>query len=149
MSVRGTKFRVTVYKAKDGMVYALTEIKDGDYIQSESGYVHLNDKKNPTHQYDVEIVANEKVISCFTQLDNGEVDAVCVDSTVADGYLAKNPDKYVYAFKDQSEPETFGIAIGKNNTALQEAINEALAGMEKDGFIKETYEYWFGANSAE
>ena len=81
----------------------------------------------------------------YTQLDNGEVDAVVVDSTVADGYLAKNPDSYIYAYKDESEAEYFGIAMGKDNTALLNAINEVLADMEADGFIAETYAYWFGA----
>ncbi len=32
MSVRGTKFRVTVYKAKDGLVYALSEVNDGEVL---------------------------------------------------------------------------------------------------------------------
>ena len=37
------------------------------------------------------ISANEKITTCFTQLANGEVDAVVVDSTVAVAYLASNP----------------------------------------------------------
>ena len=42
-----------------------------------------------------------------------KIDAVVVDSTVADGFVAKNPDKYEKAFSDKTEPEEFGIAIGK------------------------------------
>ncbi len=135
----GNTKKINSFKDLDGMTVALQKETTSDQL--------LSDYKS-TGTIKVEIVANEKILSCFTQLDNGEVDAVCVDSTVADGYLAKNPEKYVYAFKDQSEPEFFGIAMGKQNTALQKAINEALAEMEKDGFIKETYEYWFGASSA-
>ena len=104
----------------------------------------MSDYKS-TGTINVEIVANEKVLSCFTQLDNGEVDAVVVDSTVADGYLGKNPGKYNYAYKDESEAEYFGVAIGKENTALKKVIDEVLADMEADGFIKDTLEYWFGA----
>ena len=78
-------------------------------------------------------------------IHSDEVDAVLVDSTVADGYLAKNPDKYIYAFKDESEAEEFGIAMGLENTALKEAVDWALAGMEADGYIAETYDYWFGS----
>ncbi len=118
-------------------------------VQKETTSDELLSDYKSTGTISVELVANEKVLSCFTQLDNGEVDAVCVDSTVADGYLAKNPDKFIYAFKDQSEPESFGIALGKESTALQKAINEALAAMEKEGFIQETYDYWFGAKAAE
>ncbi len=137
---KGNTKKIASFKDLDGMTVAVQKETTSDEL--------LSDYKS-TGTISIEIVANEKVLSCFTQLDNGEVDAVCVDSTVADGYLAKNPEKYVYAFKDQSEPEFFGIAMGKQNTALQKAINEALAEMEKDGFIAETYEYWFGANSAQ
>ncbi len=120
----------------DGMTIALQKETTSDEL--------ISDYKS-TGTIDIEIVANEKVLSCFTQLDNGEVDAVVVDSTVADGYLAKNPDKYIYAYKDEAEAESFGIAIGKDNEALKKVIDEVLADMEADGFIKDTLEYWFGA----
>lgn len=118
-------------------------------VQKETTSDELMSDYKSTGSIVTEIVANEKVTSCFTQLSNGEVDAVVVDSTVADGYIASDGDKYQIAFKDDSEPEQFGIAMGKENTALQKAINEALAEMEKDGFIKETYDYWFGSKAAD
>jgi polar amino acid transport system substrate-binding protein len=37
--------------------------------------------------------------------------------------------------------------MAKGDTALQTAINEALAQMEEDGFIDETYDYWFGSGA--
>ena len=89
------------------------------------------------------ISANEKVTTCFTQLENGEVDAVVVDSTVADGYLASNPDKFVKIFQDESEPEQFGVAMALDNTALQAAVNEAIAQLTTEGFFDENYTYWF------
>ena len=90
------------------------------------------------------ISANEKVTTCFTQLENGEVDAVVVDSTVADGYLAANPDKFVKVFQDESEPEQFGVAMALDNTALQAAINEAIALLTAEGFFEANVAYWFG-----
>ena len=90
------------------------------------------------------ISANEKVTTCFTQLENGEVDAVVVDSTVADGYLASNPDKFVKIFQDESEPEQFGVAMALDNTALQAAVNEAIAQLTTEGFFESNVAYWFG-----
>ena len=112
-------------------------------VQKETTSDELMSDYKSTGTIDVQIVANEKITSCFTQLLNGEVDAVVVDSTVADGYVAKSSD-YVIAYKDQSEAEEFGIAMGKGSTALQAAINAALAELEAEGFIEETYKYWFG-----
>lgn len=134
----GNTKEITSFNDLDGMTVAVQKETTSDEL--------ISDYKS-TGTIDVEVVANEKVLSCFTQLDNGEVDAVLVDSTVADGYLAKNPDKYIYAFKDESEAEEFGIAMGLQNTALKEAVDWALAGMEADGFIAETRDYWFGGEN--
>ena len=35
-----------------------------------------------TKTINVEVAANDKLLNCFTQLTNGEIDAVVVDSTV-------------------------------------------------------------------
>ena len=102
----------------------------------------MSDYKS-TGTINVQIVANEKITSCFTQLLNGEVDAVVVDSTVADGFL-NSSDDYKIVYKDTAEAEQFGIAISVDNPELQKAINEALAELEAEGFIQETYDYWFG-----
>ncbi len=119
----------------DGATIALQKETTSDILMSDY---------KSTGTIDVQIVANEKVTSCFTQLLNGEVDAVVVDSTVADGYINSSSD-FVIAYLDQEEAEQFGIAMGKDNTALQAAINEALAQLEAEGFIQETYDYWFGS----
>ncbi len=91
------------------------------------------------------LAQNEKVITCFTQLDNKEIDAVVVDSTVAQGQVGKNPDKYKIAYLDKNESEQFGVAIKKDNVALQAAINKAIAKLKEEGFFKENVEYWFGS----
>lgn len=102
---------------------------------------------NSTGTIDIVTVANDKLLSCFTQLTNKEVDVVAVDNTVAASFVAKNSDKYKIAFVDDSEPEEFAIAFGKNDTQLQEAVNKVLAEMKEDGFIQETYDYWFGVEA--
>lgn len=133
---KGSDKTITSFNDLSGLSIAVQKETTSDILMSDY---------KSTGTIDVEIVANEKVTSCFTQLTNKEVDAVVVDSTVADGYIAKYPDDYEIAYLDKSEPEQFGIAMGKNSTALQAAINEALKGMEADGFIDETYDYWFGS----
>ena len=88
---------------------------------------------------------NEKILTCFQQLTNGEVDMVVCDSTVADVQLAKNPDAYKIIFQDTENPEQFGIGIKQGNTALADAINAALAAMKSEGFFDELNATWFGA----
>ncbi len=126
--------KIESLKDLDGMVISLQKETTSEVL--------MQDYKG-TGTISVEIVANEKVTTCFTQLENKEVDAVVVDSTVADGIVPKNTDKYVIAYVDKSEPEQFGIAMKKGNTELQKAINEALAQMAEEGVIEDTYDYWF------
>lgn len=129
---------ISSFKDLDGMTVALQKSATSDVLMSDY---------KSTGTIDIEIVGNELVTTCFTQLANGEVDALVIDSTVADGYVAKNPDKYKIAYVDKDEVEHMGIAMGKDNTALQTAINEALAELKEEGYIDETYEYWFGTNA--
>lgn len=89
--------------------------------------------------------ATEQILTCFTALDNGEYEIVLCDSTVADGYIAREPDKYEIIYVDESNPEQFGIAMGKENTALQTAINEAMAQLEEEGFMTDNYNKWIKA----
>ena len=119
----------------DGLSIALQKETTSDILMSDY---------TSTGTIAIQIVADEKVTSCFTQLQNGEVDAVVVDSTVADGVL-NSSDDFKIVFEDTEEPEEFGIAMGKDNTALQTAINQALKELDEEGYIDETYDYWFGS----
>ena len=102
-----------------------------------------------TQTINVTVVANDKLSNCFTQLTNGEIQAVVVDSGVAESYVAKNPELYKIVYQDMTEGEQFAIAMGLNDTDMQAAINKAMAELEEDGTLKEIYEYWFGADSEE
>lgn len=115
-------------------------------VQKETTSDELMSDYNDTNTISVQIVANEKVTSCFSQLENGEIDAVVCDSTVADGQLAKNSN-YKLAYEDNSEAEQFGVAMGLENEALQTAINQALVELEEEGTIDEILNYWFGGDA--
>ena len=127
--------KVASFLDLNGLAIAVQKETTSDILMSD--YVS-------TGSIDATISANEKVTTCFTQLENGEVDAVVVDSTVADGYLASNPDKFIKIFQDESEPEQFGVAMALENTALQAAINEAIAALSAEGFFESNVAYWFG-----
>lgn len=119
----------------DGLALAVQKETTSDILMSD--YID-------TGSIDCTLSANEKITTCFTQLENGEIDAVVVDSTVADGYLAANPDAFKKAFQDESEPEQFGVAMGLENEALRTAINEAIALLDAEGFFAQNIAYWFG-----
>ena len=127
--------KIESFNDLDGMTIALQKETTSDILMSDY---------KSTGTIDIQIVANEKITSCFTQLENGEVDAVVVDSTVADGFI-NSSDAFQIAYEDQAEAEQFGIAMAKDNTGLQTAINQALKELESEGYIQECYDYWFGS----
>lgn len=127
--------KVSSFQDLEGFALAVQKETTSDILISD--YVS-------TGSLNCTLAQNEKVITCFTQLDNKEIDAAVVDSTVADGQVGKYPDKYKIAYLDKSEPEQFGVAMTKGNTALQSAINKAIAELKKEGFFKDSTEYWFG-----
>ena len=75
-----------------------------------------------TKTINVTVVANDKLSNCFTQLTNGEIQAVVVDSGEAESYVATNPELYKIVYQDMTEGEQFDIAMGLNDTDMQAAI---------------------------
>ena len=135
---------VVVLKDSDLQINSFNDL-DGKTIavQKETTSDILMSDYKSTGTINVEIVANEKIPNCFTQLENKEIDAVVCDSSVADSFLNRNSDKYKLAYRDNEEAEEFAFAIGKDNEALKTAIDKALEEMKSEGVIDEIFDHWF------
>ncbi|MBR6917695.1 MAG: transporter substrate-binding domain-containing protein [Clostridia bacterium] len=125
---------------------ALTDV-DGHSVAFQKGTTtdEIISDLVDTGSVDCTAAANEKILTCFQQLTQGEVEMVVCDSTVASVQLAKNPDAYKIIFQDTENPEQFGIGITKGNTALADAINGVLADLKAEGFFDELNSTWFSA----
>ena len=137
---KGDNVKIESFNDLEGKVVAVQKGTTSDEL--------ITDYKE-TGSIDCTILTNEQVLACFSQLDNGEINVVLCDSQVADGYIASYPDKYELAYRDNSEPEEFGIAMSKDNVALQTAINKAMDELRAEGFFEESAKYWFGAGNTE
>lgn len=78
-------------------------------------------------------------------LGNGGVDAVLVDSVVAEYYIAAMGVDYVI-LDEALAGEEYGIGFRKGDAALTAAVNEALLAMAQDGSLEEITVKWFGEN---
>ena len=137
---KGSTLKITSLNDLDGKSVALQKMTTSDeVIEDLTGKGTISCTK----------VAQEKVTTCFTQLSNGDVDVVLCDSMVADGYVLSEPDKYEIAFQDKTAPEQFGIAISKENTQLQKAIDDVITELKEDGTLDDIYEKWFATNPTE
>ena len=65
-------------------------------------------------------------------LKNGAVDAVMIDSSPADNFVAANGGELV-AYPDETSTEEYAIAVAKGNEELLAKINEGLKQIQEDG----------------
>ena len=73
------------------------------------------------------------------------MDAILVDRLAALDLVKKTGDTMAVAGAPFSRLES-GVALRKGNTDLLNAINQAIAAMQKDGSLTKLSEKWFGAD---
>jgi len=135
--------------------------------QSEMNVASLDDLKgktvavqiNTTGDFTASDLHDEGLVKSVSRFDTvpdamqaviiGVADVVVVDLPVAEAYLEANPLAPLKSVGAVSANEYYGIAVNKNNVALLEQINSALAELEKNGTYDAIYNKWFGANASE
>lgn len=86
-----------------------------------------------------------KIIDTFSDLKAKRLDAIIVDSTVADQYCM-DKKTYKMTWKQEDEPEKFGICF-KKDSELVDDFNKALKELEESGKLKEILTNYFAADS--
>jgi polar amino acid transport system substrate-binding protein len=79
----------------------------------------------------------------FAALTAGTIQAVLQDFPVNAFRANEQPDEFVVTEVFQTN-ESYGIAMAKENTKLQAALNAALADFKSSGGYNALYEDWFG-----
>lgn len=87
---------------------------------------------------DSQIVSIAKVPNLVIELKQGSIDALVLESAVAESYVAQNDDITIAAVElVTSEDEAYSIAVPKGSTELQEALNNSLQKLIDSGKIEE------------
>ncbi len=82
-------------------------------------------------------------VEALQQMDLGLVDAVYLDSVVAEYEIAE-AGKDWRIFTDGSESEKYAIGFRKGDQALRDKVQEILSEMKADGTLAKISEKWFG-----
>lgn len=88
-----------------------------------------------------EMVAFDEMTAVFAALQAGQIDAVAVDLPVAN-YYVKNAYDDCEVIAEIPTGEQYGIAISKENPALLEAVNEAIAELRDNGTYDQIADKW-------
>lgn len=91
-----------------------------------------------------EIQKFDTILLAFEALEQGKVDAIINDYPV-NQYISTLRGKTEVVTKIKTD-EKYGIGVSKENSALLEKINTALADVKADGTYEEIYMKWFGVS---
>ena len=103
-----------------------------------TGYIYCSDDFGEDS-----VVAYDSGLTAVQALNNGQVDAVVIDNAPATEYVAANPGLKV--LDTSYAEEDYAIGMAKDNTALQEALNKALAELKADGTIQSIIDKYISA----
>ena len=128
--------------AGDSAVQAQTEL-EGKNVAVQSGSTAQEILSNSG------ITVNETALAtnvdCLQQLELGLVDAVFMDSVVANFEITETGKKF-RILPDGLEPEEYAIGFRKNDQALRNEVQKILSEMKADGTMGEISTKWFGSD---
>ena len=132
-----------VMTLKDSSIKELKDLAGKEVgLQSQSSAADaLNE--NPINKEIKTVTEFGDNVLALTDLKTGRVDAVIIDSVVAEYYMTKEPD--TFKLLDESlAPEQYGVGVKPGNEALLEKLQAALDKMNEDGTSAEISTKWFG-----
>jgi polar amino acid transport system substrate-binding protein len=93
-----------------------------------------------------EIKKYDTILSAFQDLEAGRVDAVVNDLPV-NAYIIRDKPQFANTGEIVTD-DVYGYGIKKENTALLEALNAALAEIKADGTYELIFAKWYGPEEA-
>ena len=109
-----------------------------------TGYIYCSDTPENGGYGEENVIGYDSGVTAVQALLNGQIDAVVIDGEPAKNYVASNPGLKI--LDTEWLTEDYAIGIAKNNTALAEAINNALAELTKDGTVQNIIDKYIKAD---
>lgn len=92
-----------------------------------------------------DLVVTPDYNTAFMDLEQGAVDAIAMDVTVA-GYMIQERNSDFVILEESISSEVYGIGFQLGNTELRDKVQGALEEMAADGTLKTISEKWFGTD---
>ena len=103
-----------------------------------TGYIYTSDDYGDDH-----VTVYDNGASAVQALINGQVDCVVIDSAPAEAFVAANAGLTI--LDTEYVTESYAIGVNKDNTALLDAINQALAELTADGTVQSIVDKYISA----
>lgn len=140
--------RQLVLVKKGGPVKTLADLKGKAIVAQDGssgasaikGYLEKQQKTDKTFAVkELKLVPDYNTAN--TMLESGAVDAIALDSAVAEGLLEKSNGKFEI-LTETLVNELFGVGFKKGNTALRDQVQATLKAMVDDGTAAAILKYW-------
>ena len=112
-----------------------------------TGYIYCSDTPENGGYGDEAVTPFDDGATAVQALLAGQVDCVVIDNAPAQEYVKANPGLKI--LDTEFANEDYCIAVNEGNTALLEAVNNALKELQKDGVVDEIIAKYISTESAE
>ena len=132
---------VQVIIVKEDSEIASVEDLDGKMIGTQrgtTGNIYCTDDYGEDH-----ITTYDNGLTAVQALMNGQVDCVVIDQEPAKAFVAANQGLKI--LETEYVSEDYAIGMAKGNTALQSAVNKALAELQEDGTVQSIVDKYIAA----
>ena len=109
-----------------------------------TGYIFCSDTPENGGFGEDHVTPYDDGAAAVQALLNGQIDAVVIDNKPAQEYVAANPGLKI--LDGEFTNEDYAIGVAKGNTALLDAINDALEELSNDGTIQSIVDKYISAN---
>ena len=103
-----------------------------------TGYIYCSDEFGEDA-----VVAYDNGLTAVQALNNGQVDCVVIDNAPAQEFVKANPGLVI--LDTEFANEEYAIGMAKENTALLDAINGAIAELKEEGKLQEIIDKYIPA----
>ncbi|MCI5690927.1 MAG: ABC transporter substrate-binding protein [Clostridiales bacterium] len=140
---------VQVVIVKEGSDITTIEDLDGKMIGTQrgtTGYIYCSDTPDNGGYGEDHVTPFDDGATAVQALINGQVDCVVIDNAPAQEYVKANPGLKI--LETEFANEDYAIGVAKGNTALLDAINQALKELTEDGTIQKIIDKYIPSDAA-
>ena len=141
-----TGIQVVIVK-EDSPIQTVDDLANANMIgcqKATTGYIYCSDTVENGGYGEDHVTAYETGAVAVQALVNGQVDAVVIDNEPAKNYVAANEGLKI--LDTEFAVEDYAIAVQKDNTALLDAVNAAMAELKADGTFQDIVDKYITAD---
>ncbi|MET1141070.1 transporter substrate-binding domain-containing protein [Enterococcus hirae] len=128
--------QVVIINKKNKEIYRnANDLKDKN-VGAQKG--SIQEELVKTQLKGAKLVTIDKVPNMIVEINQGSLAATVVEKTIAESYIAQNPDLMIADISLEPAPdEAFAIALPKESSQLQKELNQIIKKLNDEGKIEE------------